>query len=317
LIKKLKEQMRYIFGAGDARAACKQQIQEAKDYQSSIKNFEGVLGNQQGTDDESPIFIFSAGWRSGSTLLQRLISSSNKLFLWGEPFDRSNIIQSLSDTLTPFSDIWPPREYCIKEGELGEYSQKWIANLYPTEDSLKLAHRNFLDTLFAEPARSIGAKRWGIKEVRFGFQEAVFLKLLYPNAKFLFLKRALPDAYISYKNFRPSMNWYAKWPFKTAFTPFAFAQHRARLINEFELAITATGGLIIDYADLVKNPRTIDDINAYCEVNCDKSVLENKVGSGLGKPSENRKIQHIKLLEKYLLKLGDYVGHYHYKHQKR
>jgi hypothetical protein len=223
----------------------------------------------------------------------------------------------LSDTLKPFSDTWPPREYCITEEELGEYSQKWIANLCPTVDVLKLAHRNFVDTLFAEPARSIGAKRWGIKEVRFGFQEAVFLKLLYPNAKFLFLKRALPDAYISYKNFRPSMNWYARWPFKTAFTPFSFAQHRARLINEFEQAKIATGGLIIDYADLVENPSTIDDINTYCEVNCDKSVLQNKVGSGLDKYSENKKVQCLKLLEKFLLNLGNYVGQYRYKHKKR
>ena len=42
--------------------------------------------------EEQPVFIFSAGWRSGSTLLQRMIMEFNKnIIIWGEPFDHSNI----------------------------------------------------------------------------------------------------------------------------------------------------------------------------------------------------------------------------------
>ena len=35
-------------------------------------------------DSYSPIFIFTTGWRTGSTLLQRLITSSGETLIWGE-----------------------------------------------------------------------------------------------------------------------------------------------------------------------------------------------------------------------------------------
>ncbi|MEO0535490.1 MAG: hypothetical protein AAF215_16660 [Cyanobacteria bacterium P01_A01_bin.123] len=37
---------------------------------------------------DSPIFVFSAGWRSGSTLLQRLVMSDKSVVIWGELFNR-------------------------------------------------------------------------------------------------------------------------------------------------------------------------------------------------------------------------------------
>ena len=41
--------------------------------------------------DISPVFILSAGWGAGSTLLQRLIMSSGEVLVWGEPFDQAAI----------------------------------------------------------------------------------------------------------------------------------------------------------------------------------------------------------------------------------
>ena len=39
-----------------------------------------------------PVFVFSAGWRSGSTMLQRMIMENNpELLIWGEPFDLTNL----------------------------------------------------------------------------------------------------------------------------------------------------------------------------------------------------------------------------------
>ena len=36
--------------------------------------------------EKGPVFLFSAGWRSGSTLLQRLITHGGEVMMWGEPF---------------------------------------------------------------------------------------------------------------------------------------------------------------------------------------------------------------------------------------
>ena len=33
---------------------------------------------------EKPVFILSSSWRSGSTFLQRLITHSNEILIWGE-----------------------------------------------------------------------------------------------------------------------------------------------------------------------------------------------------------------------------------------
>ena len=36
-------------------------------------------------DTESPIFLLATGWRTGSTLLQRILVTDPHLLLWGEP----------------------------------------------------------------------------------------------------------------------------------------------------------------------------------------------------------------------------------------
>src|SRR5258708_2685540 len=40
---------------------------------------------QEERDDECPIFLLATGWRSGSTLLQRIVSTDPNVLLWGEP----------------------------------------------------------------------------------------------------------------------------------------------------------------------------------------------------------------------------------------
>ena len=43
-----------------------------------------------------PIFIFAAIWRSGSTLLQRLLCSDPSLILWGEPYTDTDLLPRLA-----------------------------------------------------------------------------------------------------------------------------------------------------------------------------------------------------------------------------
>lgn len=298
----------YLFGSTRAHRARIKQMVGADDYTARMRQFLHYAQTDQSLPLEEPVFIFSAGWRTGSTLLQRLLSSSGSLLLWGEPYDRSNIIQSLASTIEPFSDKWPPRKYITDNGEFEQNTNKWIANFYPRETHLLAAHRNFIRTLFAPSNEKDTSKRWGIKEVRYGLREAVFLKTLFPNAKFLYLQRDLDDAYFSYKNFNQHMNWYANWPHNTVFTPYAFAKHRARLIREFSQAQKLTGGLILHYHDIVSDNDTLTKIETYCNVKIDRKTLENKVGNALERKKKPKHRAAISWFESCLLRSGNFRG---------
>ncbi|MEQ8264468.1 hypothetical protein [Pseudohaliea sp.] len=66
-------------------------------------------------DSERPVFLLSAWWRSGSTFLQRLMLSSKEVPIWGEPFDRCNLIQLLAESLAPINGEWPPPSYILTD----------------------------------------------------------------------------------------------------------------------------------------------------------------------------------------------------------
>src|SRR5262245_32576620 len=54
----------------------------------AIRFLESQPGNRfdENEDGAAPIFLLSSGWRSGSTLVQRLINSDSSVLMWGEPF---------------------------------------------------------------------------------------------------------------------------------------------------------------------------------------------------------------------------------------
>jgi hypothetical protein len=198
--------------------------------------------------DEDPIFVFSSGWRSGSTLLQRLIF--HRCFLWGEPFGHSWIIDSLADHLRCFNDSWPEARHFYNGADAEALSRKFIGNLYPPIQDLLRAHQGYFDRLFAEPARRNGAERWGFKEVRLSVDHAIYLKWLFPRAKFLFLIRNPYDAWRSYAARAASgWRWYNRWP-DDPLTIQSFAAHWTRLVSSFLTEHKKVGGLVVRYEEL-------------------------------------------------------------------
>jgi len=273
-MKQLRFAIRMALGSRQARTDQKQSRAQQADPAPGVKR---LFAEPVAEDGEAPIFILSAGWRSGSTLLQRLICSGEEVFIWGEPFDRATPIQSMARMAAPFSDTWPPAGY-VKPSEDLDLAATWVANLYPPTDALRAAHRAFLMALFAEPARALGAKRWGFKEVRLGYAEALYLHALFPKARFLFIRRKLTDAYRSYRDFSGGMAWYADWPDAPAFTPYGFAKHWARMASELERAAKETGGVLIEYEDLAAGEIDWASLSDYCGFQIDDSVLKRKVG---------------------------------------
>ncbi|MEB8388429.1 sulfotransferase [Rhodobacteraceae bacterium KMM 6894] len=274
-MRQLKAALKSLAGSNAARRNQRQ----ARAVHATPLNGLGALirrAPSEGADD-SPVFIFSAGWRSGSTLLQRMVCSDHTTLMWGEPYDLCEIIQTLARIPRPVTQDWPPEAYFLRDHDPDRLTHNWIANLYPALPDLRDALRATLCRLFEQPALASGAVRWGLKEVRFGLEEATFLHWLYPNAKFLMIHRNVEDAFRSYQNFSPAMDWYGRWPFAPASTPFAFARHRQHILSQFPDIAKLTGGMIVSYEDLIRKPAQADRIAQYCGIEIAPQILDRRV----------------------------------------
>ena len=77
-------------------------------------------------DPAEPIFILAAGWRAGSTLLQRMVLANRRTLVWGEPYAHADLAGSLSRQIRAFSAAWPQDQWLA--GEFGpDLSARWTA----------------------------------------------------------------------------------------------------------------------------------------------------------------------------------------------
>ena len=170
---------------------------------------------------DAPVFIFSAGWRAGSTLLQRMIMQNNKdIVIWGEPFHLSNIFDNMLSQFRCFTERYPRDEYFLSRRTGKGLSDQWVANLYPDVEDLVSAHRKFFQTLFSDPALKVGATRWGIKVVRPSIDHAIYLRAMFPQCKIIFTCRDPLDAYASFRKVHDA--FFLRWPDSLVATPYAF-----------------------------------------------------------------------------------------------
>lgn len=231
-----------------------------------------------GGSDESPIFLLSAGWRSGSTLLQRLLMSAGDSIVWGEPYNLCGYVQSMAESLRSFTATYPPNGYFLSESRPADLTSDFVANLYPDGTHLWDAHRAFFTRLFAEPARALGYDRWGLKEVRLGAEHAGYLRALFPDARLIFLYR---NPYAAYKSYRYFGSWYLRWPDEMVFT----AQHFGRLWTELTSGYLKhaerLGAHVVAFEKLMSDDAQLHRLSDYTGVAIDRSVLDIKV-SGRG-----------------------------------
>ncbi len=232
-------------------------------------------------DGGAPVFLFASAWRSGSTLVQRLLVSSGSLLVWGEPYDHSALVRRLAESLLPISDTWPPENY-IADRHNPPTAERWIANAYPHPSDLLAAHRAFFDRLFDAPAREMGFARWGIKGVRLSGEHAVYLRRIYPDACFVFLHRNPYDAFLSYRllhEIRPhSYWWYHRWPDEQVSTAAHFGEIWARLTGSFIRWARDTDATVLAYEEVAAGTG-LDRLAKATGVEVDSRVLERKVGA--------------------------------------
>lgn len=242
-----------------------------------------VAARLDGAGDEpadEPLFLLSAGWRSGSTLAQRLVNSGGDWFLWGEPYSRADLVPRLADSLRAITDVWPRQADLLHEAGDG-VEDRWTANLHPGLETLLDSHRALFRTLCAPPAGAADSD-WGFKEVRLSADHALYLHLLFPRAKFVFLVRDPCDAYASYKPWR---SWYTRWPEGQVRTAWGYAGLWAELAGGFLEHAASVGGTVIRYEDLVPGGTGIAALEALLGVTVDERVLANRISGSERGPS--------------------------------
>lgn len=206
-----------------------------------------------------PIFILSAGWRTGSTFLQRLIMSGDEAFIWGEPYRHTALVDSLASQLRAFTGAWPKDTYFADHCHAAASNSAWIANMYPSMSDFLAAHVAYFERLFGQPVQASQSGRWGMKEIALTVDHACYLRWLFPKARFLFLYRNPYDAYRSYRRWR---DWYRSWPDQPVFTPDSFGRLWSDLTGDFVENHQKVDGLLIRYEEL-RTAETGKKIAAY------------------------------------------------------
>ena len=258
-----------------ARAAHHQALKLGPGIRSGMRQLQALCPPPADPADDAPIFLLSAGWRSGSTMLQRLLMSDPGVLIWGEPYDECGLIQALAGCAKAFRPGWPPKDYFYDGRPTDQLTGEWIANLFPGLEDWRRGQRALFDTMFAAPARRAGARRWGIKEVRLTSEHAFYLRWLYPNAKFLLLYRHPMEAYRSYSSF--GRNWYDLFPDRPMFTPGEFGEHWRRLMQGYLDDAAALGAMLVKYEDLAAGAMPLDAIDVYLGIATDPAVMARKV----------------------------------------
>ena len=249
----------------------------------------------------APVFLLACIWRTGSTLMQRLLCSSGELLLWGEPYANSMPVQHMHRTALPLLHAGLPKDHFIERtspnrwkeiyADLGRY---WIANIYPDPAHIRAAHRKMLDTLFRDSANKLGFPRFGLKEVRLNGDHAQYLKWLYPDARFVFLVRNPWDAWNSYRG----AQWYYAWPDLLITSVEQFSQLWLQNLDSL-LSWKDESIFLVRYEDILREEAALDQVQEHCMLeNIDRTVMQAKI-TGLEKtpgeitPEESRRIALI------------------------
>lgn len=245
------------------------------DLQSRLEDAFARTDRSRDSSEERPVFLLSAGWRSGSTLLQRMIMEHNAdILMWGEPFAHANIHDHLLDQFRAFTRQWPPDAFFLSKMQINSISDTWTANLYPDVEHLITAHRSFYHRLFADPAVQAGRKNWGFKEVRLTIDHATYLRALYPHCKIVLLYRHPHDAYHSYSEW--GLMWARTWP-NFVSTPYAFGRIWAEMTRGYLDGSARVGALLIRYEDLDK-PEAVARLESYLGWPVPRSSAMQRIG---------------------------------------
>jgi hypothetical protein len=197
-------------------------------------------------------------------------------WMWGEPYRHSGLIDNLSLVFRSVTEQWPQDKFLENHPRYSaEEKHPWIANLYPDPQHLVSATLQYLQALFAEPAKAKGYSLWGIKDVTLDSDMAFFLKWLYPRSRFVFLIR---NPYFAYRSFRRFKDiWHVRWPTQPISSPEHFGASWLRLAQDFLSTAEELGSMVLRYEDITSPEFDWAAVEQHIGHTVDKTQLELRV----------------------------------------
>lgn len=140
-----------------------------------------------------PVFVFSAH-RSGGSLLARVLNCHPDLVIWGEHAGFINRLAEIDAIAALYPRLTEPLAargldaFVAYEKSDPRLFDPWVTPF--AQDGFRDWCRSYLEATFRRGLRS--GQRWGFKEVRYHtVATAGFLATLFPDARFVILRRAL------------------------------------------------------------------------------------------------------------------------------
>jgi hypothetical protein len=161
------------------------------------------LRYHQQVKNNEHLFIYGVAGRSSSTALQRLLNSSNEVFIWGEPHyivdDLAEVMEKLNflDHSTGVRTSLERIESCFRRNKHDQFYPNAVGNLQETND-----HLSALISGFLRPSVSM-IQRFGYKEIRLkSIKTLEKIRNIYPNSKFIFCFRDPAEQWLSVNTVR-------------------------------------------------------------------------------------------------------------------
>ena len=156
---------------------------------------------------DTPVFIFGSCQRTGSTLVQRLLNSSDHMVIWGEHDGY------LSELLNGYYRLmaWKKANSQSVSEFLSKSAQFFMPNTIVGQGEIRQSFTTHIKGLFPVPPERASAHMWGFKEVRYTAQVALFLQELFPGASFIHMVRRAEDCLKSMRQLERTGMWQKIW----------------------------------------------------------------------------------------------------------
>ncbi|MFT4553715.1 MAG: hypothetical protein ACI9S8_002356 [Chlamydiales bacterium] len=233
--------------------------------------------------DLSPIFVVAPTPRCGSTLIQRLLNSTNKVVIFGED---ALISEALPDVLdaTHHRMECQEQEISLNRKKFKEETRDFWSNALLPEStelfSANVAWFSEVMKVYTRSAENLGCSIWGSKFPLRSFHDLDAYKRFLPRCRIIYIYRDLFDIARSCKA--------RKW-LETRKDVFNLAQRWKLNLSPF-LGSESKQTLILRYEDLISKPEEyIKKIENFVNVSgIDRSIMNKKINTWKGDKEEGR-----------------------------
>lgn len=217
-----------------------------------------------------PVFIWAPSARCGVTLLQRLITSSREVLVFGEDTFLTNM---LPQAIMTYANR-PASDEARKRLAGGDY-KFWSSAAHPDTQAYKQAALQSLMQVigvYESSARAEGFSRWGVKEPNPNWDAVNIFATLMPKSRHVFIYRHLVDVLRSYK----ARGWLTK-PGSARDTAKMWSVNVENILNN----AGSSRCCVVRYETLLENrEQETAQLCAYLGIkNVDLSVFDTKVNT--------------------------------------